>query len=684
MRGLFGARGTGLSSLGEGMDGESTSVTENTGLSLGEGVGDDYNIELGNDEFNLGSEMDQCGGMELGSESGLDYIGDKEVILAEDIDMAYAFSIDSEQCWYHQENNREDYLHLSEKLPEIQTEVAKTEEMDLNQTEISKVEYEIIWQETSQRTFITNGRLEVQDGEEILKDEEITYENAVNRLSGKALHLLTEVEKEQDIHFSEMDKEELKARIDDALIKQQVYTDKRGIGEHGIKHIYSNIERSDFALEQQDVSAGARLAAFVAQIYHDEGYTVDKIHNKEWPDKEHDKISLQLFEENQKEFYQRFFVRDDGTSDQERMDAVLDSIGTHNEARSDKIRENTNPEYKGQEKSSFENHLIVTAVHIADKCALSENEKLMDMYENKEIMSLLTRVYETGKKTLHYKKTLQEELANNPPDDTITRDALRNAVCVMEQTEVNLKEKMKCIIDENIISDELKQSFKEAVDKDISLISEKYTAPMNDIALSNQAFELVKEEGEVKARVTIHVFDFDEAKVLLGEDLAQKQVTKVFGDMGVSEKNAAAMAMRAISGEPQELKEQNIIIQIKKIRSDQIENNHKRRAVRQEVNEGIELAKQEFLKAVNQEKKRMCDSISDQLAREPEHITKHDLNKLVKLNYQGTWEMKQRNMRQWKQLLERCSFDINGMATAAKVIVAQTYASLTNSAIYAR
>lgn len=577
---------------------------------------------------------------------------------------------------------------LNIDLEAIETEEGQDdafeEIININQTEIPQIQYERQWEETSNRTFITNGKPEVVNGKEILKDEEITYATAVNRTTHMASNLLNEIEQQQNICFLEQDKREMKDRIEDVLKKQQAYTDGRGLGDHGIKHIYGNIERSDYALRQHEVSASARLAVLIAQVYHDEGYTTDEIHKKIESDKNHDKASQLLFEHNQKEFFQRFFMTEGGEPDQVRMNAILDAIGEHNEDMPDKVKENINPYYDNADGNERENHLIVTAVHLSDKCALSENEKLAELYENENMVSLLTRIYETGEKALEYKTNMQKEFENIPADDTITREAYEHAIDTMEETEKNLKEQMKSNIEKSDYSQELKSSFCKAIDKDVSLASAKFTVPMNDIALSSQALELVEDGGDIKAKITIHVFDHHEASELIGKELAQKQVEKAFGDMGVEKAKAAQMALAALRGETQELKGQNVIIQVKKISIDQIENNEKRKAIRRETNEGATLAKETFAKEIHQEKKITCDKIADKLKHNPESITKHDIHKLIRLNKQGSWEVRSGNIKRWKRLLETCDRDESKIKSVAEIVIAQTYSDLTNALIQNR
>ena len=144
-------------------------------------------------------------------------------------------------------------------------------ETDLVQEAIEPKEIQEHWEAMKDRTFVTNGE-KVQEGDRVvLKDEKITYQEAVERVQTLADQLMDQADAETGVKLDRDDRKELKDRFADALIRQQVYTDARGIGEHGIKHIFGNIESTEYALSESGTSGSARVEALIAQMYQDEG-----------------------------------------------------------------------------------------------------------------------------------------------------------------------------------------------------------------------------------------------------------------------------------------------------------------------------------------------------------------------------------------------------------------------------
>ena len=417
------------------------------------------------------------------------------------------------------------------------------------------------------RTFVTN------DG------RELTYKAAVVEVQRDAQGLLEQIEKEKDITFSAEIRDKLNEKILLSLAMQQKKTDQRGIGEHGVKHIYGNYQRTKNALSEQRPEV--RLAGLISQIHHDEGYSTNEIHNssdekaRRAAEKLHDVYSGEIFARNHEKFYQKIFGNIDDTDKKDLMYGIKEAIDKHNTSRPNEIKKHINPENK--EGLSDEAHLVVSAVHISDKIALGEREKMAEFYETPEVASILQKVYD-----------LDSMIKIKEPDHTQGNTKIYDYLKMKsdqahEEIKYSLQDKLVQIINENeSYPKELKKDFCEAVRKDVSQQSAKFVNSMNVVDTPPDALKYVKTNEGIKAEISLNAIDAETLEKSIGKNLVQRQFAKLFEDLGCSENVKEQLAAELLKNGKVELDEQNVVVNLRHLSLEE---------VRQQANEAGVLEK---------------------------------------------------------------------------------------------
>lgn len=402
---------------------------------------------------------------------------------------------------------------LDSTFEAIHTDAEQTVEFEENVTSFSDLNPEkgAVW---DIRGFLTN------DG------ERITYGEAVNRITGNAEKYMS------SINVSEEVKAAAVADMRSELYKQQLEAESRGLGDHGIRHIYGNFERGEkYLASRSDMSDEQKLAVLVAQVYHDEGYTIAPNNlgtlKEGNSDKKHDEASLSKWDESKKLYA--------GFLDSTTIASIDKAIGEHNIGVKDKVCENergialkldlennsdAEKAIEGveriKENTSIEADPIVSTVHICDKLALSQREKFSELLASDPKLVELT---EGMNSTL---KILQDERFGFYENGELTGQGKK----LLD----DYHQAINSHIDSKGYDSEYAQRLKDAVNKDVGFNSGRFSSRMNYIYTPSDCYQYNTETG--RNEITLFIIEHSDSTLT---DLSYKQVDKLFEDLGLSE-----------------------------------------------------------------------------------------------------------------------------------------------------
>ncbi|NLB61971.1 MAG: hypothetical protein GX802_06120, partial [Clostridiales bacterium] len=328
----------------------------------------------------------------------------------------------------------------------------------------------------SEKTFITNS------------GERISYKGAAENITSKAQEYLTSMN--IDKHKSEEIISDLSFRIH----RQQIASEARVSGDHGIRHIYGNFERSEnYLATRNDVTDEQKFAVLVAQVYHDDGYTKYQkgFLDSDYDDITHDEESLRIWRENQSLY--------EGVISKESTDSISVAIGEHNSSAETNVTENTDAN----------KDVIVATVHISDKLALSQREKFPELFQSDRRLTELTQRM----------NNLNSAVLKNPDLEFYTDKG------ELTQAGIELREKYQNVIINHIetqgYSQEHETRLKEAVQKDVALDSGKFFSGMNSIYCPSDCISYNNETHESEIKVY---------SIKNGVSSEEKQIEKMFKD----------------------------------------------------------------------------------------------------------------------------------------------------------
>lgn len=403
------------------------------------------------------------------------------------------------------------------------------------------------------RGFLTN------DG------KRITYEEAVNRITENAEKYMS------NINVSEEVKAAVVADMRSELYKQQLEAESRGLGDHGIRHIYGNFERGEnYLMSRDDLSDEQKLAVLVSQVYHDEGYTtapnnLGKLKEGN-SDEKHDEASLTIWHETERQnLYTCVFSR-------ESMDSIEVAIGKHNSGNAEDIKTNT----------ALESDPVVSTVHICDKLALSQREKFSELLTSDPKLVELT---ESMNSTL---KILQDERFGFYENGELTSQGKK----LLD----DYHQAINSHIDSQGYDSEYAQRLKDAVNKDVGFNSGKFSSQMNYIYTPSNCFRYNADTN--RNEITVYTIVRPDSA---SSDIVNIQVEKMFKDLGLSEDELQSAIAK---GEYDFGAERGLYVRVEPITEDEIiaiesahyqENNDLK-----EVNECIEAGRKDY-KEVSQE-----------------------------------------------------------------------------------
>lgn len=410
----------------------------------------------------------------------------------------------------------------------------------------------------SESTFLTN------DG------RKTTHAEAIRHISQWA-------KKHMDaIGVDEQKQHTILADIRNELTSQQIEAESRALGDHGIRHIFGNIERGEHYLSTRaDVSSEEKLAVLVAQVYHDEGYTFTykdelakiDVNNsgllRDGKDGDHDKASLLVWNEKEKLF--------DDVFSEETKQRIQRAIGEHNVGIKDEdrggaetIRMNT----------SLESDVIVSTVHICDKLALSQREKFSELLlSNPELVELTTGMNAAMEPLLKPELGLFDKRGR--PISPVAEKLLKEY-----HTTINTH-----IGSKNYPADYAAR-LKEAAKKDLMFSAGKFSNRMNYVYTPSDCFFYNPKTGENE----IHIDVISRA----GEALVWEQPKKLLEDLGLSgEELNNALTMGEYVDPARRLRVRLTVRPESEILAEEAKRFQENKDLR-EVNERIEAGKREY------------------------------------------------------------------------------------------
>ncbi len=304
------------------------------------------------------------------------------------------------------------------------------------------------------------------------------------------------------------------------LYLQQYGSDRRFLGDHGIRHIYGNIQRARHFLK--DLGAGENLAVLVAHVYHDVGYTDPDIllgvtgedGTITYASKyDHDLRSWDFFTTLDLPFWQRLEVFSPET-----LAAMREGVALHNTSVEDYAKRLGKEELTAEEEEDIRLRLrncldvnrspITAGVHLADKLALSEREKMpLVIARTPEITGLLLQSYGARLMKKAVDDEVYQELSHGLPEwmASAAQNGPGRAYCLSEAFQ----------------------------GQDINPELGKRFLCMNPVQTDSTCLTTREMDGVRVSVLTLKVLDFDEARGLLGEKLAGRQLRKLFRDLGV-------------------------------------------------------------------------------------------------------------------------------------------------------
>ena len=358
----------------------------------------------------------------------------------------------------------------------------------------------------------------------------------------------------------------MRSLIAKRIYLQQYGTDRRFIGDHGVRHIYGNIGRSLHLLA--GASDAAKITAAVAQIYHDISYTDPDIlfgvPNENGAlvfasDADHDIRSWDYFTQNDLGFWQELSVF--SAAD---LATMKEAVALHN-LNVDEYAERIGAEkLTKEEEASIRNRIqtfldvrknpIVAAVHLGDRLALSEREKIPLILEySPAVMEDFVRAYGVRMLKKDVEKKNYTQFAASLPT-IIAKDAqtgLGNSYCQPEAYN----------------------------GRDITPDRGKRWMAMNFVQTGSDCLSLREIDGMPYAEITLEALDYDSGAKILGEEIASRQFYKVFRDAGVPKNKIPALVQKAFAGGAV-LPESHIIVRFQTVA---MEENDERRAMRQSI-----------------------------------------------------------------------------------------------------
>ena len=176
------------------------------------------------------------------------------------------------------------------------------------------------------------------------------------------------------------------------LVHQEIETHQRALGDHGIRHILSNSKNTHSMLDELEksgikVSGAERLAASIANINHDIGYTLGRAATTVIDTKKHKEYSADIFSKSSKQ-YEKIL----GT---ELTKKTHKWIATHDDPVFD-----------------WDKDPVGSSIRLADSVSLFAEDKLPDLFfrsgKATKILAKMKIANDAGIDIDHYQKQLSD------------------------------------------------------------------------------------------------------------------------------------------------------------------------------------------------------------------------------------------------------------------------------------
>lgn len=207
-------------------------------------------------------------------------------------------------------------------------------------------------------------------------------------------------------------------KIAEDIVNKMVYQNresfKRGLGDHGVRHIIDGniaeamkmVDEYNRANPEKPMTSLDRLKIMTVHFNHDMGYTVGVNRKGFEATGDHPKFSRKLFE-NQNELYGKLF----NEMDLAQMETTIES---HDKSRTD-----------------FENNQFESIVRLSDNMGLFHDSKLPEIFysvpENLAVLQKIDLARKAGQSIDGLKEKLKENVMKQEGLDEDTKKALLNA-----------------------------------------------------------------------------------------------------------------------------------------------------------------------------------------------------------------------------------------------------------------
>lgn len=384
-------------------------------------------------------------------------------------------------------------MSVSDRAPEKKAEAMR----ELNLHTFSAEELQQV--ERSSRTEVFT------DGEGVI----ITKAKAVNRMTDSLSEALDRLPKDRGM--TEERKAAILREMRTTIYAQEAENQGRGIGNHGIPHLYGVYERMnntpDEVLEQaaenlrrsgrgsEATAADIRAGLVLAAAYHDEGYLAEVSRDKKamaadggaraelaaLGDKLHGVDSAIVFEQVHSEALRG--VVDDAVLEDVRV-AIAEHNGPINPVRESPAREDTIARMR-ESRSGAETigdmdpnkNFVRSALLLSDRLALDTSEKMPDVLRDKDRAQLMIEYY---------------QMKAEPDED-------------FDRLTEKMRETLSAMVDaDSALSDAQKARYRAAIERDINPGAGKFDLPMAAISTSADSLQFKRgKDGRIEAEVTL-------------------------------------------------------------------------------------------------------------------------------------------------------------------------------------
>ncbi len=428
--------------------------------------------------------------------------------------------------------------------------------------------------------------------------ETITYKEAVDRVKEKADKYMAKN------GVSTVDRERILTNIESEMYLQESKARERGIGDHGIRHIYENVQRSEQYLSSYDKTdkpstTDEHLGCIIAHVYHDHGYMDDDVHNRNKnlgdradkdgtkyefvQDADHDLRSQKYFDEKIKAEIDGIF------KNRATVESVSNAIGSHNIPDADYVKGTRNKkvdEYgnKTDGKKEIKENIsgsdrIESGVLISDKLALTQREKFSHLLKNNPEFVKLTEGMNSLNNMLNDEKFAVIGL--NDKVNVLGENGELKQITFKDKLESEYKAKLCESIEKSDFEPDVKSAYIHAIKTDMGMNSGKFSSRMDFIRVPS---DCMKVDSNGNTVITVQKIKYEESNENL-QKVQDGQIKKLYEDLGVEYSEAGRKELEEKYHITLNIEEISIA-EVEKLESDNGFNNDDFRTINENLNEG--------------------------------------------------------------------------------------------------